>query len=356
MLLTEEVEVGLGVKTLKYYEELGYEIPRYKNKYGVLKVLYRTKILVKVKDLTKGSHVKVKVLCDRCEIVIMNKPYKEYLINNKNSGLDTCNECRQKFLPDLILKKYGVRSTFQIEEVKEKSKKTRLEKYGVEYPSQSKEIREKQIQTNLERYEFEYSFQSPEIKEKIKNTNIKRYGVGNPSQLFIIKEKVKQTNLKRFGKEHYRQTKEYKDKFEATCMKKYKVKHYMQTEYYRKKYSGENSYLWKGGITLENQKIRNSLEYKEWRQAVFDRDDYTCQVCGKRGGKLHAHHIENFADNKELRFNIDNGATVCLEHHSFIIKGSFHNIYGNCHNNKSQFQEYINNYKEFNDQLQEEVT
>lgn len=88
-----------------------------------------------------------------------------------------------------------------------------------------------------------------------------------------------------------------------------------------KKMSGEKCHLWKGGITPINKKIRESLDYKIWREAVFARDDWTCNQCNKRGGYMEAHHIKKFSTNPELRFDIDNGLTLCKPCHDLTKTG-----------------------------------
>ena len=76
---------------------------------------------------------------------------------------------------------------------------------------------------------------------------------------------------------------------------------------------GENHWNWKGGITPRSL---NSLEYKLWRTAVFERDNYTCIWCGdNKGGNLEADHIKPWCDYPELRFAIDNGRTLCKTCH-----------------------------------------
>ena len=83
---------------------------------------------------------------------------------------------------------------------------------------------------------------------------------------------------------------------------------------------GEKNPNWKGGITPINKIIRASAEYRLWRVAVFERDDYTCIWCGDKNGNgkaviLHADHIKPFAYFPELRFAIDNGRTLCKQCH-----------------------------------------
>lgn len=79
---------------------------------------------------------------------------------------------------------------------------------------------------------------------------------------------------------------------------------------------GANNVNWKGGITPENVRIRSSKEYIAWRNAVFERDDYTCRFCGARSGKgdhvvINADHIKPFAYFPELRLDLNNGRTLC---------------------------------------------
>lgn len=94
---------------------------------------------------------------------------------------------------------------------------------------------------------------------------------------------------------------------------------------------GERGYWWKGGINKENNKIRNGIEIRLWREAVFARDNWTCQECSKRGETLNAHHIFSFKDYLKLRTSIENGITLCLKCHK---KVHFNNI--------NQFKALIN--------------
>ncbi len=108
----------------------------------------------------------------------------------------------------------------------------------------------------------------------------------------------------------------------------------------RKKLSGKNHWNWKGGISTERDEIRSSIEFRLWREAVFARDNFTCQKCDEVFKiELNAHHIENFAEYPDLRFAIDNGITFCEKCHK-----KFHKIFGYSKNNKKQLDKF---FKEF---------
>ena len=83
---------------------------------------------------------------------------------------------------------------------------------------------------------------------------------------------------------------------------------------------GENGPNWKGGVTpnskMERIKFRTTLQKK-----VFERDNYTCQLCGETGGYLQVDHIQSWADHVDKRFDISNCRTLCMSCHYFITYG-----------------------------------
>jgi len=77
----------------------------------------------------------------------------------------------------------------------------------------------------------------------------------------------------------------------------------------------------KRGRTLpKDKRNRGIAKLKNWRVAVFERDNYTCQNCNIRGGNLEAHHKKQWAKYPDLRYKIDNGVTLCYECHKLIDK------------------------------------
>jgi hypothetical protein len=94
--------------------------------------------------------------------------------------------------------------------------------------------------------------------------------------------------------------------------------------------TGERSWAWKGGITPLTKQIRHCFKSRQWRSDIFARDDFTCVLCGERGGEINADHYpvlfsEIFQNNKitsleealicEEFWNINNGRTLCVPCH-----------------------------------------
>ena len=91
---------------------------------------------------------------------------------------------------------------------------------------------------------------------------------------------------------------------------------------------GEKHWNWKGGVSLINQIIRQSTEYKLWREKVFEKGKYTCIRC-KKGGRLNVDHVKSLStiisENKiktmsdarscKILWDIDNGRILCINCH-----------------------------------------
>ncbi len=79
--------------------------------------------------------------------------------------------------------------------------------------------------------------------------------------------------------------------------------------------SGDKHYKWKGGNSRGYKTGYYSTEYIEWRKSVFKRDNYKCRECGGTG-YLTAHHIKSFTHYPQLRYELNNGLTLCESCHS----------------------------------------
>lgn len=78
-------------------------------------------------------------------------------------------------------------------------------------------------------------------------------------------------------------------------------------------YKGAGNPMWKGGIT--DKKRIYKREHKNWSKLVLVRDDFTCQECNIRGGRLEAHHIKSWSLFPNLQLDINNGQTLCRKCH-----------------------------------------
>lgn len=282
MIFSDKVTVRWNSKTKKHYTDLGYEYTKMGDYFKV-----------NVNDLTNGSNVDVELICDYCGKRFSQKWYTRVWIHNHNIvHKDCCKDCCEL-----------------------KSKESIEFKYG-SYSEMFTESNDKRTKTNLERYGKENVFASEYVKEKIVETNLIRYGC-----------------------KYTQQNPDVRNKTEETCLEKYGVRNYV--EVFKGQFIKENSPCWKGGVEYSRVE-RATHEYINWRNKVYARDSYTCQKCGLKnhaGGRnviINAHHIKNWRDNTELRYDIDNGITLCEDCHN-----EFHSIYGKRFNTQEQLKEFL---------------
>lgn len=277
MLITKTVITKWNSKTKRYYESLGYV---YTGK--------GTDLEVRVEDLPDGSVIDVEIMCDYCGCSFYRR-WNHYIRTHDTVNTDSCYECSYLKTLDVNRAKYGVENPMHVDDFKESQKNTMLEKYGVEN-----------------------GFMSEEIKQRSRETCLNRYGVSS-----------------------FTQTDEYIAKTKQTSMERYAHESYMQSDEARKNFTGENHPRWKGGIHDERWN-RLQPKYKQWRFSVFSRDHFLCQGCGIHSDNLEAHHIYNWNEHIDIRYDVDNGITFCHDCHA-----EFHRTYGKRNNTFEQLEEFL---------------
>ena len=280
MLISTNAEVKWNSRNKRHYCDLGYVFTKMGDPFSV-----------KVNDLTNGSTAMVEVECDYCKKRYMLKWDTYNIMKKRTLSKDCCRDCLEIKASEAVAVKYGDHS----------------QKFFA--------CNDKRTKTNIERYGVENVFASDCVKETIVRTNMERYGVPYTQQCDDVRNKTR-----------------------STCMKKYGVENYV--ELFKGKFIKENSPTWKGGVEY-SRVDRATYEYIQWRKQVFARDRYTCKCCGKKNGNgcevtLNAHHIRNWRDNPDERYDISNGITLCDGCHN-----AFHSIYGKRNNTQEQLTEFL---------------
>lgn len=215
-IITKEVEVKINPMNASYYEKIGYKIPMKKATESTRKKYKRDyvydfekTILVKIEDLPLKSNVEIEAVCDYCNKNIIKMKYSKY--NNSLRIVDkiACKECSGKKYKDVCLTKYGVSSTSQLSEVKNKIKNTSRDRYGVDNYAKTKECQEKMEATMNSRYGVKRALQRSEGKESFINTCIFRYGEEYGK---IFYEKAKKTFKEKTGYDYPSQSPEVRRK------------------------------------------------------------------------------------------------------------------------------------------------
>ena len=112
-----------------------------------------------------------------------------------------------------------------------------------------------------------------------------------------------------------KQLSKYKAKRCKSCSRKGKT----AVNWIEKGMIGKNSPFWKGGA--KNSQAERVKFHETIRNEVLKRDNYICQLCDKRGGKLQVDHIQEWAEYVEGRFNINNCRTLCMSCHYKLTFG-----------------------------------
>lgn len=86
--------------------------------------------------------------------------------------------------------------------------------------------------------------------------------------------------------------------------------------------SGENAWNWVSdrNSIMEKKRLRGTVEWRNWRNTVFRRDNHSCQECGRSGVALEPHHIIPLRTSTLDAFKVENGITLCVPCHKKTIR------------------------------------
>ena len=366
-LIRREGEVSLVGNNIKYYESLGYEIPRKENVNGKLQVPRGSKIKVKVEDLQEGSHTKVKCICDGCGEDLPPKSYKDYRIMLKNTGGTYCQKCATKLIASKNIKKTKLKKSKSfaqklIEDYGDNAlelywdyEKNTIDPWKISYGSEVKVwiyCQEKDYHSSYEMMakSFNKGQRCPYCHgtkihplDSIGQDIINKYGEEFLWSVWSDKNRVSPFEVAPNSNKRYwwKCLNGKHEDFQRSCNSSKKLE-YRCPDCSKEIQKGENHPRWNPNLTDKEREMgRKYLDYYQWRTEVFERDNYNCQCCNKHGGKLASHHLNGYNWDKEHRTDIDNGITLCEECHK-----EFHKLYGKGNNTKEQFEEYLKNKKE----------
>jgi hypothetical protein len=378
LVLPQTVKVKWHYNNRNWYIEKGYEFTKIGNEFEV-----------NILDLPLGTSQKVKVLCDFCGEIIC-KRYNEYINRNINDK-DSCAKCKNKkhskYNIDDIRKEFEKRNFILLENeyintktymrfICDKGHETQITyqrflkghgckecsriKLGNKMRKTIEEVRKIFEENGCILLSTEYKQASQKLKYICE--------CGNESEItfnhFQSGERCKECGRKKLA-EQFKHDYEYvynifKDngcvlledeyinghntmRYICVCGRESEttLANFMKgarcKQCFADKIRGENHPNWNPYLTDEERELgRLYPEYYQWRKEIFERDNYTCQCCHNRGGKLNAHHLDGYNWCKEKRTDIDNGTTLCFDCHI-----EFHSFYGKKHVTKEQFEEFI---------------
>ncbi|MCD3232664.1 hypothetical protein IRP63_14855 (plasmid) [Clostridium botulinum] len=334
MLISKEVEILVSGQNKRHYENLGYEIPKYKDDHYRWAVKKGTRIIVKVEDLPKGSQTKIQVKCDYCG-KIFEKSYDKYIKQRNSIKTDACYNCRH-----------------------EKNKDVFKEKYGLSWNSQLQSVRNKISEAN-------------QLDSEIVIRAFKDRGLTIVENPFIYKNSHQRI--------HFICNKHPQEGVQTTY---YDILHQGGSGCKKCRYdkiSGENCYMWKGGISPIHTFLRDKI--RKWKQDSMIKSKYKCCITGTEFHVIH--HVYGFNQiiqetmkilqlpikqniNEYTEYELKQMESKCLELHykyglGICLNEDIHRLYHGQYYRQNasyeDFEEFKQRYYkgEFDNKLKEEL-
>jgi len=389
LLLTKEVEITLNNRNIKYFENMGYQLPKRKDSVGRWTVPRGSKITVKVEHLNEGSNAIVEVKCDYCSKVFKIS-YKTYRLRKEQSAVkkDACQKCKGKKIKESNLINYGVEHVMQIKEINEKvMNQIRVPIHTVRSLFIEKGyvplFKDEDYLNNRSKLQYK-CLKHPDYIQEIDYHSLRRghgcwyCGYENSAEKLRLDQETVFQELRKEGLfpvpgEIYRGI-HYPIRY--ICKKHYQVIQTIRYSNFRngdrcrfcgiEAKSGSNHYNWKGGITPIQLYLRGKIT--PWREDSIKKWNNICVITGKPADDVHhlySFHLiveETFQELKmEIKPRVEDYtqeelkrlSEKCLEIHyryplgvclTNEIHNLFHSIYGYGDNTPEQFEEFKTRY------------
>ena len=324
MILNQKVKIKITVKNLEHFKWLGYKPIYHIDKNGVER-LKQEIIEIEATDLPKNSHALVKVVCDNC-----GKVYNKEIRRTIKGNDYCCDECQSEYKSNKELERFSSiidgNAKYYLYQKYVIDRKTTREIAILVYGN----IKNASTITGwIKRIGLEEELRhgSEAIKTQWENNNERKIQASINAKIHLDRKEIR-------GKIHKtQQTQEYRIK-QSECKKGNKNGMYGVV--------GDNHPNWNSNRTHEERvKERKTLCDAKWRNGVFERDNYICKCCSyDKGNILVAHHLDSYDVHADVRYDVDNGITLCKPCHK-----KFHSTYGYGNNTKEQYIEFEKNIK-----------
>ena len=351
MVVNDKVEVNISNRNISHYKKFYNDI-----KLG--------KMFVDFNNIPKGSDLKVKVLCEKCNIIIEKKVNNLYRDRLNNDGLDTCDHCgRIRIAEGNRIKYEKVRNLFIERDLiplfKEDDKVSTNNKLDFKCKIHNNIVQSIRYNGLLVSKRPCKLCRSESISERNKKSYEEVYNYFLNRDLIPVFDEVNSI----FDKLSFR-CKSHIDIIQEISYNSLKFTKNGCKICFNKKC--ENSTNWKGGITPLVRNMRSKVD--KWKFEKMKKSNFKCEITGKNG-KLVVHHVENFhkllenslkINNLEVKpiisdytsdelINIEKELIKLHEQveYSVMIEELhilFHKLYGKKNNNKYQFIEFKNRY------------
>lgn len=161
-LIENYKEVGITRRNVKYYKDLGYDVPKFKRNDFAPK-----NIIVKSSDVNHKSKITILDFeCDNCHKIFSRSAEKYYRrLDETGSNKTYCIDCYYIGAEETKKDRYNENYEEHLASMNEKRKSTCMKRYGVEHPLQLQEFVEKSQLTCLEKYGVKSHSQLDERKE-----------------------------------------------------------------------------------------------------------------------------------------------------------------------------------------------